>query len=104
MPVSFCVHLMCLAKMAAFVATLSVPSKRGLPANQPNASPKTPALERAKRSMCGACHSLEALLQVRGSLRGQSPFFLSLMLFATFFGAHFALFLSSGNQDMAKQF
>ena len=82
-PVCFCVNLICLGKMAAFVATLSIPSKRELPATQPNASPKTPALERAKKSVCSACHSLEAPLQVRASLRDQSQFFLSLMLFTS---------------------
>ena len=74
-PVSFCVNLMCLAKMAAFAATLSIPSKSKLPAGQPSVSPKTLALERAKNSVCGACHSLEAPLQVRAGLRDQSYFF-----------------------------
>lgn len=81
-PVSFCVNLMCLAKMAAFVAILSIPSKRDLPVSQPNASPKTPSLERATKSVRGACHSLEAPLQVRASWETKANFFLSLMLFA----------------------
>lgn len=67
--VSFSVNLMYLANMGAFVAASSIPSKMALSASQPNASPKTLALERAKKSMCGACHSLEAPLQVKASLK-----------------------------------
>lgn len=74
-PVSFCVNLMCLAKVAAFVATLSTPSKRELPASQTNARPKTPARERAKKSVCSACHSPEALLQARAISETKANFF-----------------------------
>lgn len=77
----FCVNLICLTKVAAFVAPLSIPSKRELPASQPNTNTKT---EWAKKTRCGACRSLEALMQVRASLRVQSLIFLSLMLFAPY--------------------
>lgn len=78
---SFLCESVCLTKVAAFVATLSIPSKRELPASQPNTNTKT---EWAKKTRCGACHSLEALMQVRASLRVQSLIFLSLMLFAPY--------------------
>lgn len=84
----FCVNLICLTKVAAFVAVLSMPSKRELPASQSNTNTKT---EWAKKTRYGACCSLGALIQVRVSLRVQSPIFLSLMLLAPYL-AHISSF------------